>query len=147
MRLISSSASAGRAEILKFSLAWAAVLGVVGKAVPRSYGLCYFEQPRKEVLQHGETRFWNAHVPGRLRRPPEVCTKSRGLSSFRRASAWPDRHDLRSRHIRGSALLGRRSSGLGRGRSRVRGGLAEATEVGRVALTEFGRPQRHAHRG
>src|SRR5271154_899247 len=35
IRLISSSASSGRAEMLRFSRARAAVLGVVSKAVPR----------------------------------------------------------------------------------------------------------------
>ena len=32
-------------------------------------------------------------------------------------------------------------------RTRVRGGVAEPTEVGRVALVEVGRPQRHTCRG
>jgi hypothetical protein len=33
------------------------------------------------------------------------------------------------------------------GATRLRGGVAEATEVGRVALVEVGRPQRHVGRG
>ena len=32
-------------------------------------------------------------------------------------------------------------------KARLRGGVAEATQVGRVALVEVGRPQRHAGRG
>ena len=50
---------------------------------------------------------------------------------------------VRSPHVRGNALLGRRPSGLGRGGTRLRGGVAEPTEVGRVALVEVRRAQRH----
>ena len=39
------------------------------------------------------------------------------------------------------------SSGVGRGGTRLRGGVAEPTEVGRVALVEVGRAQRHTCRG
>jgi hypothetical protein len=56
-------------------------------------------------------------------------------------------HSVRATHVRGNALLGRRPSGLGRGGTRLRGGVAEATEVGRVTLVEIGRAQRHACRG
>src|SRR5579872_6060049 len=40
---------------------------------------------------------------------------------------------VRSPHVRGNALLGRRRSGLGRGGARLRGDMAKPTEVGRVA--------------
>jgi len=42
---------------------------------------------------------------------------------------------------------GRRPSRVGRGGTRLRGGVAEPTEVGRVALAEVSRPQRHTCRG
>ncbi len=35
----------------------------------------------------------------------------------------------------------------GAAETRIRGGVAEPAEVGRVALVEVGRPQRHAGRG
>ena len=43
-------------------------------------------------------------------------------------------------------LLGRRPSRVGRGGTRLRGGMAEPSEVGRVALAEVGRPQRYTCR-
>src|SRR6202030_3758247 len=45
------------------------------------------------------------------------------------------------------ALLGRRSSRLGRGGPRLRGGVAEPAEVGHVAFPQVRWPQRHADRG
>ena len=45
------------------------------------------------------------------------------------------------------ALLGRGLSRVGRGGTRLRGGVAEATQVGRVALVEVGRTQRHTPSG
>src|SRR3546814_18547045 len=47
---------------------------------------------------------------------------------------------VRSRHVGGNALLGRRQSGVERGAARVRGGMAEPTEVGCVALAAVSRP-------
>ena len=44
-------------------------------------------------------------------------------------------------------FLGGRSSRAGREGARLRGGVAEPTEVGRLALVEVGRPQRHTCRG
>ena len=38
-------------------------------------------------------------------------------------------------------------AGLGGARTRLRGGVAKPTEMGRVALVEVGRAQRHACRG
>ena len=49
-----------------------------------------------------------------------------------------------SPHVRDHALLGRRPARVGRGGNRFRGGVARPTEVGRVALVEVSRPQRHA---
>ncbi len=54
---------------------------------------------------------------------------------------------VRSPHLRDHALLGRRPARVGRGGTRLRGGVAKPTEMGRVALVEVGRPQRHAGRG
>src|SRR5580692_3716347 len=49
---------------------------------------------------------------------------------------------VRTPHVRGNALLGRRLPGLGRGGTRLRGGVAEPAEVGCVAHVEVGRTQR-----
>ena len=68
------------------------------------------------------------------------------LSSLDRARARPDRQCVRPPHVRDHALLGRRPSGVECGATRVRGGVAAPTEVGRVALAEVSRPQRHACR-
>src|SRR3546814_2666728 len=56
------------------------------------------------------------------------------------ARARRDRQCVRSRHVGGNALLGRRQSGVERGAARVRGGMAEPTEVGCVALAAVSRP-------
>src|SRR5690348_2884196 len=98
-------------------------------------------------FEHGKTRLWIEPVPRRLRRPHEAWPASaRGLPSLPRAGPWPDRFHLRSPHVRDHALLGARFSGLGRGRSRVRGGVPEQTEVGRVSFAQVRWPQRHSSR-
>src|SRR3546814_13610792 len=56
------------------------------------------------------------------------------------ARARRDRQCVRARHVGGNALLGRRQSGVERGAARVRGGMAEPTEVGCVALAAVSRP-------
>src|SRR5271165_2199110 len=107
----------------------------------------YSEEPGVEILYHGKARVWIEPVVGWLRRPSEIQAEPGALSSLHRADARPDGHCVRSRHVRGNALLGRRPCGLGRGGTRLRGGVAEPTEVGRVALVEVGRAQRHTCRG
>src|SRR6476619_360909 len=116
-------------------------------SLTRNGGSSYPEEPWMEILQHGEARLRNEPVPGRLCRPPGICAWSLALSSLHRASARPCRQRGRSPHVRGDALWGRRPSRVGRGGTRLRGGVAEPTEVGRVALAEVSRPQRHACRG
>src|SRR6478736_7149769 len=113
-------------------------------SLTRNGGSSYPEEPWKEILQHGEARLRNEPVPGRLRRPPGICAWSRALSSLHRASARPDRQCVRSPHVRGHALLGRRPSGVGRGGTQLRCGVAEPTEVGRVALVSTLLPPRRA---
>src|SRR6266446_4970072 len=107
----------------------------------------YSEEPEVEILEHGEARLRNVAVPGRLRRTPGNAARPRALSSLHREGARPDRQCVRSPRVRANALLGRRPSGVERGPTRLRGGVAEATEVGRVALVEVSRPQRHPCRG
>ena len=107
----------------------------------------YSESPCMEVSRDGEARLRNEPVPGRLRRPPGVRARSRALPSLHRAGARPDRQRLRPPPVRDHALLGRGPSRMGRGGTRVRGGVAAPAEMGRVALAEVGRPQRHAGRG
>ena len=63
---------------------------------------------------------------------------------FVESRARPSRHCVWSPNVRDHALLGRRPARVGRGGTRLRGGVAKATEVGRVALVEVSRPQRHA---
>ena len=114
----------------------------------RNCGSSYSEEPRMEILQHGEDRLRIEPVPGRLRRPPGIAaTWSRAISSLYRVGARPDRQCVRSPGVRANALLGRRPSRVGRGATRLRGGVAEPTEVGRVALVEVSRAQRHTCRG
>src|SRR5215831_15559723 len=103
----------------------------------------YFVEPGVEILQHGEACLRNEPVSGRLRRPPGNANRPRALSSLDRARARPDRQRVRSPHVRGDALLGRRPSRVERGATGVRGGVAAPTEVGRVAFVEVTRPQRH----
>src|SRR5262249_22618312 len=117
-------------------------------SLTRNGGSSYSEEPLMEILWDGEARLWNEPIPGRLRRSHVVCAAwSLALSSLHRASARPGRQRVRSPHVRGDALLGRRPSRVGRGGARLRGGVAEPTEVGCVALVEVGRPQRHTCRG
>jgi hypothetical protein len=93
-----------------------------------------------EILQHGEACLWNEPVSGRLRRPTGNANRPRALSSLDRARERPDRQRVRSPHVRGDALLGRRPFWVERRATRVRGGVAPPTEVGRVAFVEVTRP-------
>src|SRR5262249_1121556 len=79
-------------------------------SLTRNDGSSYSEEPGMEVLQHGEARLRIEPITGRLRRPPGICAWSRALSSLHRASARLDRQCVRSPHVRGHALLGRRPS-------------------------------------
>src|SRR5260370_2250361 len=100
------------------------------------------------MLYHGKACVWTEPVLGWLRRPSGIEEAKPGaLSSLHRAYARPDGHYVRSPHVRGNALLGRRPCGLGRGGTRLRGGVAEPAEVGCVALLEVGRTQCHTCRG
>src|SRR5580704_12647587 len=99
-------------------------------------------------LQHGKTCLRIDAVPRWLRRPHEAWAAcARGLPSLPRGDAWPDGPHLRTPHLRDHALLGRRSSRLGGGGPRLRGGVAEPAEVGHVAFPQVRWPQRHAGRG
>src|ERR1700730_5628486 len=92
-----------------------------------------YTKPRDERRgkERGKACIRFAAVLGRLRRPPgNGATWSRGLSSLRRARARASRHCVWSPHVRDHALLGRRPSGLGRGGTRLRGGVAGAGEAG-----------------
>ena len=57
----------------------------------RDQELQAIEEPGMEILQHGEARFWNEPVLGRLRRPHGICAKPGALPSLDRARARPDR--------------------------------------------------------
>src|ERR1700733_8387898 len=96
---------------------------------------------------HGEARLRIEPVPGRLCRPPGICAGTRAFPSLHRASARPDRQRIRSPHVRGNAGLGRGPFRVDPGATRLRDGMAEPAEVGRVALVEISRPQRHTCRG
>src|SRR5580698_8798153 len=98
-------------------------------------------------LYHGKARVCIQPVLGWLRRPSTIYATPRALSSLHRARARPVGPCVRQPHLRGNALLGRRLSRLGRGRTRIRGSVAEPSEVGCFALVEVGRAQRHASRG
>ena len=54
---------------------------------------------------------------------------NQSLDGLRRACAQPDGHGVRSAHVRDHALLGPRPFGLGRGRTRICGGVAQPAEV------------------
>src|ERR1700677_5048665 len=105
-----------------------------------------YAKPRDEQGgEHGKVCIRFAAVLGRLRRPlGNGTTWSRALSSLRRACAQSGWLCVWSPHVRDHALLGRRPAQLGRGGSRLRGGVAKPAEVGCVALVEGSRPQRHA---
>jgi hypothetical protein len=92
---------------------------------------------------HGEADLRIEPVSGRLCRPPGIRAWPRAVSSLHRADARPDRQCVWPRHVRGHALLGRRPSRVGRGGTRLRGGVAAPAEMGGVALVAVGRPQRH----
>ena len=77
---------------------------------PCNVGSSCSEEPEVEILQHGEAHLWNEPVPRRLRRLPGNEAKPRALSSLDRTCARPDRQRVRSTHVRGHALLGRRPS-------------------------------------
>src|SRR4029077_1784622 len=118
--------------------------GLCPTSLPRNGSSSYSEDPWVEILQHGEAHPRIVAVPGRLRRPPGNAARPHALSSLRRARARPSRQCVWSPHVRDHALLERRPARVGRGGTRLRGGVAKPTEVGRVALVEVSRPQRHA---
>ena len=70
----------------------------------------------------------------------EMRTGPARLSSLDRARARTDRQCVRSPHVRGDAVLGRGLSRVECGTTRVRGGVEEPAEVGRIALVEVSRP-------
>src|SRR5271157_2342147 len=117
---------------------------IVSILIVRNVASSYSEEPGEEILCHGKARLRNATVLGWLCRPPGIPARPRPISSLRRARARPGRQCVWSPHVRDHALLGRRPARVGRGGTRLRGGVAKPTEVGRVALVEVSRPQRHA---
>src|SRR5215831_15529557 len=79
-------------------------------------GSSYSEEgPWEETLQHGEVRLRIVAVPGRLcrrrgGRTGIAAAWSGTISSLLRMGARPERQCVRSPHVRGDALLGRRPS-------------------------------------
>jgi hypothetical protein len=96
-------------------------------------------------LQHGEDRLLNEPVPGRLCRPPGItCARSRSFVT-----------DKRVRDLTGSVYGRRMYEAMRYWVNRPEWGTEQhefaaawrASRVGRVALVEVSRPQRHTCRG
>ena len=89
-------------------------------------------------LVFGMMQSLDGYVAGIAGGPELPPPRHRAPSLFQRSRPRPSRQFVRSSHVRGDALLGRGSAGVGRHRARLRGSVAGAAEMGRVTLAEVG---------
>ena len=87
-----------------------------------------------------------AGVEGRAGAAASYAARRCALSVLDRPRPRYRLQSVRPPHVRSDALLGGESTGVGRSRARIRGGMADAAQMGCITLATVGRRQRHPHR-